>query len=52
MNYSQLENLSCQELKEISEKMDIKPRHNKRKMLDEIIKAFKEYENYKKNKNR
>jgi predicted Ser/Thr protein kinase len=50
MNYNQIEKLSCQELRTIAEDLGIKPKRNKDEMLKEIVIAFKEYENYKKNK--
>lgn len=50
MDNSKLEKYTLSELKKIGSKMDLPPRRSKKEMIREISKAFKEYENYKKNK--
>lgn len=50
MDYTQLENYSYLELKEIAQNMDLTIRRSKTGLIDEITKAFKEYEAYKKDK--
>lgn len=48
MNYNKLENLSFSELKVLSEKLGIKPKRSKEEIYQDVSKAFKEYEHYKK----
>lgn len=50
MDYKKFEKYTLTELKKIATKMDLPPRRSKEEMLNDIIKAFKEYEYYKKTK--
>ena len=50
MDYSMLEYYTCNELKKLCNDMTLPIRRNKDGMIKEIIVAFKEYEEYKRNK--
>ena len=50
MNYSRLNVLTQQQLKELATKMDLPLSKNKDELIKNISNAFREYENYKRNK--
>ena len=50
MDYSQLENYSYIELKNLAQNMDLSIKRNKVGLIEEITNAFKEYETYKRTK--
>lgn len=50
MDYSHLDKLNYRELKNIAIDMGLKVYRSKANIIDEIVEAFKEYENYKKDK--
>jgi tRNA A-37 threonylcarbamoyl transferase component Bud32 len=50
MNYNQLEHLSYTEIKKLSDDLGIKPKRSKEETLKGVVQAFKQYEQYKKNK--
>jgi len=50
MKRSNLETVSFNDLKEMSLEMCLQPRHNKEKMIDDIVAEMREYESYKKDK--
>jgi tRNA A-37 threonylcarbamoyl transferase component Bud32 len=50
MDYSQLENYSYIELKNLAQNMDLPIKRNKVGLIEEITTAFKEYETYKRTK--
>jgi tRNA A-37 threonylcarbamoyl transferase component Bud32 len=50
MDYSQLENYSYIELKNLAQSMDLPIKRNKVGLIEEITNAFKEYETYKRTK--